>query len=441
MAKIGLLGATFTTSNLGVSALAEGSIRALLHRFPDADVYLLDYDREARVFALDLDGHKRDIRLVNLRFSKNLFLPNNVAWLIMMALLMRLVPALRPLILRRNPWLREIHSTEFFAAISGGDSFSDIYGLGRLFYVSLPQILVLLCGKRLALLPQTLGPYRTWVARAVARFILRRAEIVYSRDREGVQKVHKLLGPGTPPEEVQFCYDVGFLIAPRPPERLRIAGLPEERPSGTPLVGLNVSGLLYMGGYTQNNMFGLKADYRELVSALLECLIEKKGADVLLVPHVFGGEVNPESDAAVSEQTFAAHRERYAEKLGVVRGTYDQNEIKYIIGLCDFFVGSRMHACIAALSQCIPAVAIAYSDKFAGVMASLGIVSLVVDPRKLDIQDLIHQIDETYERKDKVKEELAQRVPQVRENVLNLFRDVSLLGEARGGTTASTAAR
>ena len=47
--------------------------------------------------------------------------------------------------------------------------------------------------------------------------------------------------------------------------------------------------------------------------------------------------------------------------------------MKYLIGQCDFFVGSRMHSCIAAVSQCVPAVSIAYSDKFIGVMATLGL--------------------------------------------------------------------
>ncbi|MBI5828086.1 MAG: HlyC/CorC family transporter, partial [Chloroflexi bacterium] len=39
-------------------------------------------------------------------------------------------------------------------------------------------------------------------------------------------------------------------------------------------VGLNVSGLLYMGGYNQSNMFGLQTEYPRLVHALLDELIQ-----------------------------------------------------------------------------------------------------------------------------------------------------------------------
>ena len=45
---------------------------------------------------------------------------------------------------------------------------------------------------------------------------------------------------------------------------------------------------------------------------------------------------------------------------------------KAVIGQCDFFIGSRMHACIAALSQGVPCVGVAYSMKFAGVFDTVG---------------------------------------------------------------------
>jgi len=38
---------------------------------------------------------------------------------------------------------------------------------------------------------------------------------------------------------------------------------------------------------------------------------------------------------------------------------YGPSETKFLIGHCDFFVGARMHACIAAVSQYVPAVTLA----------------------------------------------------------------------------------
>ena len=147
-----------------------------------------------------------------------------------------------------------------------------------------------------------------------------------------------------------------------------------------PLVGLNVSGLLYADA--TRNTFEHSAsslDYSSLVLELIRVLIEEEAVDVLLIPHVYGQ--SGESDVAAIGRIMDRLATRYVDRLYSLEGGLDQNEVKYVIGQCDLFIGSRMHACIAALSQSIPAVGIAYSDKFSGVFASAGVERLVADPR------------------------------------------------------------
>ncbi|MGZ8831280.1 MAG: polysaccharide pyruvyl transferase family protein, partial [Thermoanaerobaculia bacterium] len=103
-----------------------------------------------------------------------------------------------------------------------------------------------------------------------------------------------------------------------------------------------------------------------------------------------------------------------------------------IIGLCDFFVGARMHACIAALSQSIPTVAIAYSDKYTGVLESIGVGQLVADPRHLGIDAIIGIVDNAFEHRDAIRAHLRQVMPLVRNEVLRSLdehRDAVDLGE------------
>ncbi len=140
--------------------------------------------------------------------------------------------------------------------------------------------------------------------------------------------------------------------------------------------------MLYIGGYTRDNMFGLRVDYRRLVEQVIEFFIREKNVTILLVPHVFGA--TEESDAAVCKKVYEDLRPRYGKNIACVEATYDTSEIKHIIGACEFFVGSRMHACIAAVSQHVPAVAIAYSDKFVGVLQTVGVEFLVADARTMD---------------------------------------------------------
>jgi polysaccharide pyruvyl transferase WcaK-like protein len=417
---IALLGAGFTTGNHGVGALASGTLTALLHGDAEARLIFLDYGRES-VASSDRVG-KREVRVetINLRFSKRPWQPNHILRLLLTAALLKFVPSrdARQKLAARNPWLRLILDAQLHLSIAGGDSFSDIYGMQRLLYVVLPQILVLALGKPLVLLPQTYGPFESSLARAVARYILKHAALIYSRDEEGVRAVRALIGRED--DHVQFAHDMGFALEPQPPAEDVSRRLDVIKQNGL-VTGLNVSGLLYMGGYSGDNMFGLKGDYARMVHLLLEELIERQGTQVLLVPHVFGGEENRESDEKACARIQAEFGQRYAGRLHYLPGRFDHHEIKYLIGQCDFFLGSRMHACIGALSQCVPAVGLAYSRKFAGVLESVGGGSRVVDLRTLGDDEVVEAVREAFGQREVLRRQLEEKMPSIRQSVLGLF--------------------
>lgn len=424
--KVLLLGATFNTQNMGVGALASGSLRCLTAPGRTVSLSLLDYGTEEAVQTLDDEGATVSIPVVAMRFSKKVYLPNNIVVLLALATLLRVIPAARmqAWIIARNNCLRRICAADLIAAISGGDSFSDIYGLGRFFYVSLPLILAILLRKNLVLLPQTLGPFAGKFPRAIARWIMRRAQRVYSRDRQGLDELEALLGSAYDVKKHAFCYDVGFVLEPREPSQAEIVGIPSETLSNSVLVGLNISGLLLAGGYTHDNMFGLCADYRKLVYAIVDHLIRKKNAVVLLIPHVFGLEPGSESDILACEEIFGHLSRRYDGRLGLVKGEFDQSSIKYAIGKCDFFIGSRMHACIAALSQEVPAVSVAYSRKFIGVLDTIGVSALVADARKMNAEQVVSVISTAFDDRERLAEHLHKTMPAVKANILRLSDDI-----------------
>src|SRR5437899_10118544 len=122
---------------------------------------------------------------------------------------------IRRRLILRNPWLRILDEADAIGSLAGGDSFSDVYGLGRLIYVCLPQLVVLALGKPLHLLPQTIGPFDTRIGKRLAKFIQCRGAQVYTRDRNWRpdDKSHVIDA-----QRVQFCYDLGFTLDPsRPP--------------------------------------------------------------------------------------------------------------------------------------------------------------------------------------------------------------------------------
>ena len=425
-----ILGASFGTGNLGVNALASSTVGSILSSFPQARIFLLDYGKSPKVFHWKHGGRTVAVELVNLRFTWKFWLQNNIARLIAVALLLRLVPfrSFRERMIRHNPWLDRIYDADIIGSLAGGDSFSDIYGFRRFIYIVLPQLLVLMLGKPLTLLPQTIGPFKGLAARTIGGFIMRHSERVYARDQESLEEMGSLMGDRR--ANLTFSYDMAFLLESVPPSRKPdwLARLDRSRP----LVGFNVSGLLYMGGYTRNNMFGLKADYKSLVRQIIEHFIEREGANVILVPHVFGAASGAENDTAAAAAIRQELEQKYPGRVLMVSEEYNEREIKYLIGQCDFFLGSRMHSCIAALSQAVPAIGLAYSKKFLGVLRTIGAARLVADLREQDAAEIMARIKETYASRKDIAAGLAQKMPVVRDSVSTLFaRTVSAREKAR----------
>lgn len=421
-----ILGATFNTANRGVSMLAAGAIQCVLHRFPQAEIILLDYAKKGYSFDFSFNGRLLSIKFVNIRFSKKLYLANNIALLLLLTLLSKLIPStLRARLLSRNGYMKELVESDIVFALSGGDSFSDIYGLGRFFYVSLPQLLALFAGKRLICLPQTIGPFRSQLVQVIAKYILDRSEVVYSRDHSGLDAARRLLHRSESDSRLKFCYDLAFDVNPVKPPRLDIEGLGNLCDNGgTPVVGFNISGLLLAGGYTQNNMFGFKVNYETLVNRMIEYLIEEQSVKVLLIPHVFGPAGDLESDPSACASVFEKLRGKYEGWIGFANGSYDYDEIKYVIGMCTFFVGARMHACIGATSQHIPTVPIAYSAKFEGMMHAIGLDKFVVDPRRMDLSEMIAVLHRAYEERETVRAELERKMPLIKQSIRSALKDV-----------------
>ncbi len=380
---VAVMGASFATGNRGVAALMASLVRIFLLLRPDARLSLFIGARTSAPQECTVGGRRIRIDVVNFRLAPWSRPRENMLWIFLLACAARLLPPLRAKIVRVNAWLRALDRADLVADIRGGDSFTDMYGMDKFLLGSLPRLAAVCIGKPLYLLPQTYGPYRRRFTRRIAAYILGRASTVMSRDHAGADVVRELFGSSRHAPPVVFCPDVAFMLEPVAPERFAVEP-PLTDAGAACMLGFNPNGLLYNGGYTRSNMFDLKFDYRAFVHDLVARILAETEAHIMLVPHTYGapGTINSDPDAcqAILADTPAGVRGR----LHLVTGEYNQSEIKHVISRCDCFIGSRMHACIAALSQGLPTLAIAYSRKFKGVFDAVGLEGSVLDARNVD---------------------------------------------------------
>lgn len=411
-----LLGASFETANLGVSALADSAISGILSANPDAKVFLLDYAYNRKDYRYEHKGEFITIPLVNIRFSKKFYMSNNIAFLIACVLLNRFTCGRFSRLLIRNMVLKKLLTTDVFVSITAGDSFSDIYGKRSFLYVGLPILLASLFKKKMIFMPQTYGPFKACISECWARVLLKRADHIYSRDFKSIPVIKRVVPLKA--NDIEFCHDVAFGLPAAIPHDLPIT---VKRKKST-VVGVNVSGLLYMGGYKKDNMFGLKMDYRELIEEIVNEMLAED-VYIQLIPHVVGSD-SIENDTRACKAVYDSMSTSTKDQLCAVEHNYDQREIKGVISLCDFFIGSRMHACIAALSQGIPAVGIAYSRKFIGLYETIDCRDLVLDPRQMNINEIITSLIKLYKEKDEISNRLSEQRIVVSGKLHEMFKSV-----------------
>jgi polysaccharide pyruvyl transferase WcaK-like protein len=267
----------------------------------------------------------------------------------------------------------------------------------------------------LVVAPQTIGPFTKGWSRRLARLTLRLSALVATRDAKSTAALADLGYRGP----VIEASDVALRLPHDPPP---------PRPGMPPRVGINVSGLLMAGGYTGRNELGITLDYPALMRALIAAF-QARGAEVHLVPHVIVRE-----GRMVKEDDYRASAALAAEFPGSVLAPAfaTPSEAKtYIAGL-DFFMGARMHACIAAFSSGVPVVPMAYSRKFAGLFGSLG-YDRTVDCTAEDGPTILAKITAAWDLREELRAETTRALARGRAK-LGLYEEGvrALMGQARG---------
>lgn len=223
-----------------------------------------------------------------------------------------------------------------------GDSFTDMYGVKRLALMTYVREAARRRGLPVVLMPQTIGPFRHRASRAAARRTLRQALAVVARDPVSARHSQAL-------GRAVDCVSTDVVFA-----------LPVPQARGSRDVLLNVSGLLWHGEGGVD-----VSSYRALMHEIVGVL-QGVGREVTLIAHVL--------DNRWRDNDVSALRQFVVEASTVLEVVIpeDLEDARSTMGGANLVIGSRMHACLNAISVGTPAIPLGYSRKFAPLMADLG---------------------------------------------------------------------
>ncbi len=395
-------GAAPDTGNLGVSALCYSTVSKLKSLLPDLGVNIVDYGHGVRDEAYTLNDGVR-LNLMGAKSSRRYYQSSNYTNI-------RFCTRFLPFLTKEA---KRIRSAAAIMDISGGDSFTDLYGTYRFKNIICPKLIALENDIPLVLLPQTYGPFEKGESRRIAEEIVCAATMAFARDRYSFDILKDLLGDKFDPERHQQAVDVAFILPKSSDQTLEHKQLLPKKESGKELFGFNVSGLVLNNPGEARKQFGLKLDYKKAVVETLELVLANSDGNVCLIPHVLAPVGHYESDAQACEIIRSSINQKYVERVSVLQGEYDQCDIKGVIAHCDWFCGTRMHATIAALSSQVPTAAIAYSGKFKGVFESAGQGDASFDARSLSTERLTEGLIGSWHNRQQVREALARDIPAV----------------------------
>jgi colanic acid/amylovoran biosynthesis protein len=256
-----------------------------------------------------------------------------------------------------------------------------------------------LLGKPVFLYSQSIGPFATSWQQWFVRRALTKVRLVEVREEIS----GAMLDGWRLPIPVRRAADAAFLIPARKPEKAPHLFADEHR---------------LMVGMTVRNWFRdpvRQEEYEITMASFVTWLVEEMDAKVVFFPQVtFAEGSDDDREAAQRVATRVTNR----NLVYVLEDELDAEEIKWLCGRMEIFVGTRMHSNIFAMSCGIPTIAIAYQPKTSGIMRSLGLEEFVLPIEKTTPASLRELFEALASKRATIRELLLRRIPEVEEQAL-----------------------
>jgi colanic acid/amylovoran biosynthesis protein len=166
---------------------------------------------------------------------------------------------------------------------------------------------------------------------------------------------------------------------------------------------------------------------------LIEFIINELKARVFLMSHQNGFEKEPQfrfingRDYPFAQRLFELVKRRGKVDVSNVicpKGPFSPKETKAIIKNFDMFISGRIHAFVAAVSQCVPTVIInrghgGRSHRNIGFAKSVGLEDYISDPASLE--DMKQKVNMCWSNREHLIQVLEERIPKVKDKAHQLF--------------------
>lgn len=256
-------------------------------------------------------------------------------------------------------------------------------------------------GKPVILFPNSVGPFRTWIGRFLAKLPLNSCDYLLIRDPISYNIVDKL---GVKSSKL-LTYDTALLFEEPKPAITIIDSFSK------PTIG--VSAGIYSSSLSKDDV----QNYIEAHAKALDDAIQKYGFFVLFIPHYISGFSNDDLD--VSKRIMEKMKNKHQAK---IIKTESVTEFKLLLNQMSLVLSSKMHPAILAASAYVPVVCIVYDHKQTGFFQRLDMAQCTLDIGDVSYERLTSKITSTWEQKEALEKSLMHQIPRWQQNIREVIK-------------------
>jgi len=254
--------------------------------------------------------------------------------------------------------------------------------------------------------------------RKMAKFILNRLDLITVRQSSTYQNI---INTGIRRDKVFLTADPAFLLQPVSTERVKeIMNLEGIDGISGPIIGITVARHIAVKTFSNEGSSELCCSkHNEIMAQVIDSLIDKYNAMVVFIPHCIGlrREHDERDDRIIAKDIFQLCKNK--ENVKVMTNEYGAEELKGLIGQFTFFIGERIHSVVNAMSMYVPSIALSHLvDQRLDIIRMLGQKESIYYVDNIDCDTLLAKIEDTWIKRDAIREDLKGQVDIIKERVL-----------------------
>ncbi|MCK5133663.1 MAG: polysaccharide pyruvyl transferase family protein [Candidatus Sabulitectum sp.] len=406
----------YTDANVGSCALVENAIAAVKSRFPNAHIKVMAHRPSYfhSLYGVDAIADIFKYPFLQTRSKQILWLGKTICWMsycwLLAPLLRTTNRAVSSLPLRTK---LEAFLWADIAISVGAERINDKYFKNIAFSLYTYSLIQRL-HRKLVLFPSTIGPLIFKPSRIATKAVLKRIDLIFTRDELSATIVENLIGRNS--GNLIRSIDLAILQS-----FSRAKGAQKILPfrAKKAIVGISVMHWSYFKNKVETPFSNYKA-YTKQFALLADALIDCYKVHIVFYPTNYHTHGCREDDVTAARDVLGQMKNKL--RTTIVETLPTPFQLKSMLACSEVNITTRMHACILSTSSGTPTISVNYLFKIREYMESLGLERFSIDIEEFNSEWALAAFEEMWREKEKWRSNLAL-VMQSKEKLLSSSLD------------------